>query len=225
MYVYVHTCICSIQHKFNLLQIQSTTNHCSLTHTHNHTHTHFLSKYIFYKLPVKTKSDSPARKTPTTPPPSLSSELMDASITSSSSTIVDESISLTGTSAGGGVASNAIAAAIVKPLNATESPTKRSGEMHVQSAPVTPQHQAAQQQQLQQQHQHINYAHSNSSNGSNNGSNGSSPDQEDAMMEHYHHITGGQNGKNDDKANKNLGNVQTYRLVELNEIISFLGLV
>ncbi|CAD7000690.1 unnamed protein product [Ceratitis capitata] len=160
---------------------------------------------------VKTKSDSPARKTPTTPPPSLSSELMDASITSSSSTIVDESISLTGTSAGGGVASNAIAAAIVKPLNATESPTKRSGEMHVQSAPVTPQHQAAQQQQLQQQHQHINYAHSNSSNGSNNGSNGSSPDQEDAMMEHYHHITGGQNGKNDDKANKNLGNVQTYR--------------
>ncbi|XP_053960862.1 leucine-rich repeat and calponin homology domain-containing protein [Anastrepha ludens] len=159
---------------------------------------------------VKSKLDSPARKTPTTPPPSLSSELMDASLTSSSSTIVDESISSTanGTSTGGVVAPTAaIAAAVVKPLNAAESPTKRKVEMQVttvQSAPVTPQHQHQSPQQQQQQHQHINYAHSNSSNGSNNGSNGSSPEQEDGMMEHYQH-------RHDEKSNKNLGNIQTYR--------------
>ncbi|XP_054084217.1 leucine-rich repeat and calponin homology domain-containing protein isoform X1 [Zeugodacus cucurbitae] len=167
---------------------------------------------------VKTKLDSPARRTPTTPPPSLSSELMDASLTSSSSTIVDESITLTGnnTSVGSGVQVSpmAVAAAVVKPLNATDSPTKRKVEIQVavQSAPVTPQHQNHALQQ-QQQHQHLNYAHSNSnsSNGSNNGSNGSSPEQEDAMMEHYQQMAAGQNGKNDDKSNKNLGNVQTYR--------------
>ncbi|XP_049310915.1 uncharacterized protein LOC105233750 isoform X1 [Bactrocera dorsalis] len=167
---------------------------------------------------VKTKLDSPARRTPTTPPPSLSSELMDASLTSSSSTIVDESISLSGTSPGGGiVVPMAVTAAVVKPLSATDSPTKRKVDMQVaasaQSAPVTPQHQnhTLQQQQQQQQHQHLNYAHSNSSNGSNNGSNGSSPDQDDAMMEHYQQIAGAQNGKNDEKSNKNLGNIQTYR--------------
>ncbi|XP_036329091.1 leucine-rich repeat and calponin homology domain-containing protein-like [Rhagoletis pomonella] len=161
---------------------------------------------------VKSKLDSPARKTPTTPPPSLSSELMDASLTSCSSTIVDESISLSAnvSSTGSGVV--APTAAVVKPLNATESPTKRIVDTvqvaTVQSAPVTPQHQHST---AQQQHQHINYAHSNSSNGSNNGSNGSSPDQEDAMMEHYQHIAGAQNGRNDEKSNKNLGNTQTYR--------------
>ncbi|XP_036329086.1 uncharacterized protein LOC118741276, partial [Rhagoletis pomonella] len=161
---------------------------------------------------VKSKLDSPARKTPTTPPPSLSSELMDASLTSSSSTIVDESISLSAnvSSTGSGVV--APTAAVVKPLNATESPTKRIVDTvqvaTVQSAPVTPQHQHSS---AQQQHQHINYAHSNSSNGSNNGSNGSSPDQEDAMMEHYQHIAGAQNGRNDEKSNRNLGNIQTYR--------------
>ncbi|XP_014103169.2 leucine-rich repeat and calponin homology domain-containing protein isoform X1 [Bactrocera oleae] len=162
---------------------------------------------------VKTKLDSPARRTPTTPPPSLSSELMDASLTSSSSTIVDESISLSGTSTGGIVVPIAVTAAVVKPLSATDSPMKRKVEMQVaasaQSAPVTPQHQNHSVQ--QQQHQHLNYAHSNSSNGSNNGSNGSSPDQDDAMIEHYQQIAGGQNGKNDEKSNKNLGNIQTYR--------------
>ncbi|XP_067623309.1 DISP complex protein LRCH3 isoform X2 [Eurosta solidaginis] len=161
---------------------------------------------------VKSKLDSPARKTPTTPPPSLSSELMDASLTSSSSTIVDESISLSATntsSTGVVAASTPISAAIVKPLNTSDSPTKRKiVEMSVQSAPTTPQHQHHS---TPQQQQHLNYAQSNSSNGSNNGSNGSSPEQEDVIMEHYQQIVGAQNGKSDEKSNKNLGNVQTYR--------------
>lgn len=131
---------------------------------------------------MKSKNESPKRMTPTTPPLTkaslINADLMDASLTSSTSTIVDESISVT--------------AAVVKPLNMDSqstsdlscSPIKRKEENN-----------------LMQQHQHLNYTHSSSSSGS-------TPDLDDGMIDHH---VQQQNGKCDDKVNKNLGNIQTYR--------------
>ena len=135
---------------------------------------------------MKSKNDSPKRVTPTTPPlpksSLLNADLMDASLTSSSSTIVDESIGV-----------NAV---VVKPLNMesqtasdlSSSPIKRKTESNL--SPL--------------QH-HMNSGHSRSGS-----SNGSTPDLDDGMIDHNMQQQQ-QNGKLDDKTTKNLGNIQTYR--------------
>ncbi|XP_030382944.1 leucine-rich repeat and calponin homology domain-containing protein 3 isoform X1 [Scaptodrosophila lebanonensis] len=131
----------------------------------------------------KSKTDSPLHRSTLphiAPNHSLSAELMDASLTSSSSTIVDESITL---SAGGSPALGKSRSTGVSPLG---SPSKRP----VGESPTL--------------EQHINYAHSRSS------SNGSSPDQDDLMLDH--HESSIHNGKvSDEKLNKSLSNIQTYK--------------
>ncbi|XP_037928211.1 leucine-rich repeat and calponin homology domain-containing protein isoform X2 [Teleopsis dalmanni] len=143
-----------------------------------------IDKRWSHDLPsAKTKSTlSPARKTPTTSPLSLSAELLDVSSTSSTSTIVDESITVS------------LSAAMVKSLNAElhgdTSPFKRLEEQNVQHSPII-------------LHQHINYAHSSSSNGS-------SPEQEELML-NQQQSQNTQNAKSDEKSSTSLGNIQTYR--------------
>lgn len=135
---------------------------------------------------MKSKNDSPKRVTPTTPPlpksSLLNADFIDASLTSSSSTIVDESIGIN--------------AAVVKPLN-MESQTAS----HVNSSPI----QKTQESNLSPSQQRKCYGHNSSGS-----SNGSTPDLDDGMIDHslQQHQ---QNGKHDDKTTKNLGNIQTYR--------------
>ncbi|KNC34148.1 hypothetical protein FF38_08317 [Lucilia cuprina] len=145
-----------------------------------------IDKRWSHDMPLKSKNESPIRMTPTTPPLTkaslLNADLMDASLTSSTSTIVDESISVT--------------AAVVKPLNMESqsmsdlscSPIKRKDENNL----------------MHLQQQHLNYVHNHSSSSS-----GSTPDLDDGMIDH--NLQQQPNGKLDDKANKNLGNIQTYR--------------
>ncbi|XP_065357119.1 leucine-rich repeat and calponin homology domain-containing protein isoform X2 [Calliphora vicina] len=147
-----------------------------------------IDKRWSHDMPLKSKNESPKRMTPTTPPlpkaSLLNADLMDASLTSSTSTIVDESISVT--------------AAVVKPLNMESqstsdlscSPIKRKEESNL----------------MHLQQQHLNYAHNNSSSSS-----GSTPDLDDGITMVDHNPQQQLNGKIDDKVNKNLGNIQTYR--------------
>lgn len=125
--------------------------------------------------------------TPTTPPlpkaSLLNADLMDASLTSSTSTIVDESISVT--------------AAIIKPLNME---SQSASDLSCSPIKTREDNNLAH---LQQQH-HLNYIHNHSSSSS-----GSTPDLDDGMVDHNPQQQ--QNGKTDDKVNKNLGNIQTYR--------------
>uniref|UniRef100_A0A1I8NW32 Calponin-homology (CH) domain-containing protein n=1 Tax=Stomoxys calcitrans TaxID=35570 RepID=A0A1I8NW32_STOCA len=146
-----------------------------------------IDKRWSHDMPIKSKMDSPKLMTPTTPPLGkatlVTADLMDASLTSSTSTIVDESLSVT--------------AAVVKPLNmeshsAECSPTKGKDDNSFTSM----------------QHQHLNYSSTNLS----CSSHGSSPDLEDGMIDHQEQQPLSQQSfKIDDKVNKNLGNVQTYR--------------
>ncbi|XP_061396163.1 leucine-rich repeat and calponin homology domain-containing protein [Musca vetustissima] len=154
-----------------------------------------IDKRWSHDMPIKSKADSPKVLTPTTPPLAkatlVTPDLMDSSLTSSTSTIVDESLS--------------VSAAVVKPLNmesqSTEnlasSPLKTNKDENRMTNNVSPQ-------------LHNNY-HSHNISGS---SNGSTPDLDDGMIDH-HELQQQQlsqtNSKQDDKFNKNLGNVQTYR--------------
>lgn len=108
---------------------------------------------------------------------------MDASLTSSTSTIVDEALNVT--------------AAVVKPLNMDSlsidegSPIKRRED---NSMTIT--------------QQSLNYSGDNHS----TCSTGSSPDLDDGMIDHHQpQQVSQQNSKIEDKFNKNLGNIQTYR--------------
>ncbi|XP_075152018.1 leucine-rich-repeats and calponin homology domain protein isoform X2 [Haematobia irritans] len=145
-----------------------------------------IDKRWSHDMPIKSKKDSPKVLTPTTPPMGkatlVTADLMDASLTSSTSTIVDESLSIT--------------AAVVKPIiveshTASESsPIKSKDDSSLTSM------------------QHVNYSTNNLS----SSSNGSSPDLEDGMIDYHGQQQLTQhNLKIDDKFNKNLGNVQTYR--------------
>ncbi|XP_019892111.2 leucine-rich repeat and calponin homology domain-containing protein isoform X2 [Musca domestica] len=153
-----------------------------------------IDKRWSHDMPIKSKADSPKILTPTTPPLAkatlVTPDFMDSSLTSSTSTIVDESLSIT--------------AAVVKPLNmecqsSTEnlvsSPHKHNKEDNSMGNNVS-----------QQLH---NSYHSHNVSGS---SNGSTPDLDDGMIDHHEQQQMSQtNSKHDDKFNKNLGNVQTYR--------------
>lgn len=111
---------------------------------------------------------------------------MDASLTSSTSTIVDESLSIT--------------AAVVKPLN-----MESLSADEICSSPIK----SIDDNSMTDLQQHINYSSSHNLSSS---SNGSSPDLEDGMIDHHEQQQLSQhNSKSDDKFNKNLGNVQTYR--------------
>lgn len=147
----------------------------------------------------KSKIESPVRKTPSTPPKSslINNDLMDASLTSSTSTIVnDDSLSISITSSSGGAA--AATAAVVKPLNMETQSLGECSPIRRAKDDVPKLQQAS-----SMQHININYVqHSGSSNGS-------SPDFEEDQIQQQQQLLNG--AKIDDKANKNLGNIQTYR--------------
>lgn len=106
----------------------------------------------------------------------------DASLTSSTSTIVDESISVT--------------AAVVKPLNMENQSTS---DLSCVSSTIK---RNENKNPVQLQQQSLSYAHSSSSNGS-------TPDLDDGMIDY--NLQQQQIGKVDEKTNKNLGSIQTYR--------------
>ncbi|XP_073825101.1 leucine-rich-repeats and calponin homology domain protein isoform X2 [Musca autumnalis] len=152
-----------------------------------------IDKRWSHDMPIKSKADSPKILTPTTPPLAkatlVTPDLMDSSLTSSTSTIVDESLSVT--------------AAVVKPLNMesqsmenlVSSPHKNNKDDNSMTSNVS--------------QQSLNNFHSHNISGS---SNGSTPDLDDGMIDHHEQQQLSQtNLKHDDKFNKNLGNVQTYR--------------
>lgn len=142
---------------------------------------------------VKCKNEPSLRLTPTTPPKStlLNADLMDSSLTSSTSTIVDESL--------------AVNAAVVKPLNVdvVQTATRDSAKLSLTS---------------QDDISQLSTGTTTATPCSTSSSNDPSPELDEGLIEHQQHMQQQQlslfSGKIDDKTNKNIGNIQTYRYLQ-----------
>uniref|UniRef100_A0A1A9WBH3 Calponin-homology (CH) domain-containing protein n=1 Tax=Glossina brevipalpis TaxID=37001 RepID=A0A1A9WBH3_9MUSC len=135
---------------------------------------------------VKSKHESSLRLTPTTPPKStlLNADLMDSSLTSSTSTIVDESF--------------AVNAAVVKPLNVDiiQTATRDNANLSLTCKDDISQ---------------LSTETTTATPCSTSSSNDPSPELDDGIVEHQQQQLSQFSGKIDDKTNKNMGNIQTYR--------------
>ncbi|KAL9925097.1 leucine-rich-repeats and calponin homology domain protein isoform 1-T1 [Glossina fuscipes fuscipes] len=151
-----------------------------------------IDKRWSHDMPLKCKHEPSLRLTPTTPPKStlLNADLMDSSLTSSTSTIVDESL--------------AVNAAVVKPLNVdvVQTATRDSAKLSLTS---------------QDDISQLSTGTTTATPCSTSSSNDPSPELDDGLIEHQQHMQQQQqqlslfSGKIDDKTNKNIGNIQTYR--------------